>query len=78
MFFKKVTTIYRDFLQSALKFAYKRVLEFLHLLNEFKDVFSVPGDVTRLPAKSEFEHKIVLKDPNKVHYAPPFPMPGEL
>ena len=49
--------------------------EFRQLLQEFKDVFSVPGDVTKLPAKSEFEHKIVLKDPNKVHYAPPFPMP---
>ena len=24
--------------------------EFLQLLNEFKDVFSVPGDTTRLPA----------------------------
>ena len=32
--------------------------EFLQLLNEFKDVFSVPGDTTRRPAKSEFKQAL--------------------
>ncbi|XRB10987.1 hypothetical protein RI054_02g08020 [Pseudoscourfieldia marina] len=30
-----------------------------------------------LPPHSEFDHRIILKDPSKVHYAPPLPLPHD-
>jgi len=49
--------------------------KFLKLMTEYSDVFSLPNDTMKLPPPSEFEHRIILKDPAKIHYAPPIPLP---
>ena len=48
--------------------------EFAALLEEFADVFDVSTKL-RLPPSTAYDMKIVLKDPNKIHYGQPIPLP---